>query len=99
MYIIDDIAYAGEIEKPAEVRGVRVLPEYRLWLRFSTGEAKIFDFKPLLDLPAFTPLKDPEVFAGVYIDHGVTVWNDGEIDIGPDTLYEESVSAEGNRPA
>lgn len=89
MYIIDDIVYAGNPEPVISVCGVRPLEDYRLWLRFSTGETKIFDVKPLLNKPVFKPLSDPEVFKGVYIDYGVTVWNDGEIDIAPETLYEQ----------
>jgi hypothetical protein len=42
-----------------------------------------------LSLPAFAPLKDEETFKNVYIDYGVTVWNDGEIDIAPELLYEK----------
>mgnify|MGYP003368760364 CR=1 FL=1 len=34
-------------------------------------------------------------FAGVYIDYGVTVWRDGDIDIAPEYLYEHPVAAEG----
>lgn len=51
---------------------------YKLWLRFTTGEAKIFDFTPLLKEPGFAPLADEHTFAGVYIDYGVTVWHDGD---------------------
>lgn len=94
MYIIGDIAYAGEPSYEIKVSGVRPMDDYKLWLRFSTGEIKIFDFKPLLDKPAFIPLKDKSVFHSVYIDYGVTVWNDGDIDIAPETLYEQSVAAE-----
>lgn len=90
MYILNDIVYAGEPEPIITVCGVRPLEDFKLWLRFSTGETKIFDVKPLLDTPVFKPLSDPEVFKGVYIDYGVTVWNDGEIDIAPETLYEQS---------
>lgn len=90
MYILNDIVYAGEPEPIITVSGVRPLEDFKLWLRFSTGETKIFDVKPLLDTPVFKPLSDPEVFKGVYIDYGVTVWNDGEIDIAPETLYEQS---------
>lgn len=90
MYILNDIVYAGEPEPVIKVSGVRPLEDFKLWLRFSTGETKIFDVKPLLDMPVFKPLSDPEVFKGVYIDYGVTVWNDGEIDIAPETLYEQS---------
>ena len=89
MYIINDIVYAGEPEPVISICGVRPLENYHLWLRFSTGETKIFDVEPLLGLPVFKPLSDPEVFKGVYIDYGTVVWNDGEIDIDPETMYKQ----------
>ena len=95
MFIVDGIAYAGEQEPVIKVSGVRPMENHRLWLRFTTGEAKIFDFKPLLSQPAFLPLADQAVFNGVYIDYGVTVWNDGDIDISPKFLYDNAASAEG----
>ena len=94
MYVIDGIAYAGEQKAPIKVNGVRPLDGRRLWLRFNTGEIKVFDCTPLLSFPAFAPLNDPAVFSGVYIDCGVTVWNDGEIDIAPEYLYENAASME-----
>ena len=45
--------------------------------------------RPLLKEAAFAPLSDEDVFRGVYIDYGVTVWNDGDIDIAPEYLYEK----------
>lgn len=94
MYIVDGIAYAGEQKKPLTVCGVRPLDGHKLWVRFSDGKASIFDFTPLLNLPAFAPLADENVFRNVYIDYGVPVWNDGEIDIAPETLYAEGVSVD-----
>lgn len=95
MYIKDGIAYAGTQKPIPTISGVRPLAGSRLWVRFTTGEAKIFDFSPLLDSPAFAPLKDPEIFNGVYIDYGLPVWNDGEIDIDPLYLYQHSTAADG----
>lgn len=94
MYISDGIAYAGEQTPAIKVCGVRPMKDYKLWLRFTTGEAKVFDFKPLLRQSAFAPLEDVNTFAGVYIDYGVTVWNDGDIDISPEYLYDHAISAE-----
>jgi len=94
MYIIDNIAYAGEKPQAIKVSGVRALDKHRLWVRFSTGEAKIVDFKPLLDFPAFTPLEDEDLFKDVYIDYGIAVWGNGEIDIAPEALYEKGVLIE-----
>ena len=91
MYTINGIVYAGEAKPPIKVSGVRPLDDYKLWIRFSTGEVKIFDFSKELSSPAFTPLKDKELFRSVYIDYGVTVWNNGEIDIAPEYLYDHGV--------
>lgn len=96
MYIIDGIAYAGDQKPPIRVSGVRPMDNHRLWVRFNTGEARIFDFTPLLKEPAFAPLADDSVFKGVYIDYGMAVWNDGDIDIAPMHLYENSVPADSN---
>ena len=93
MYIVDGIAYAGEKEPVIKISGVRPMEDFKLWLRFSTGEAKVFYFKPLLEKPAFAPLADRAVFNGVYIDYGVTVWNNGNIDISPKFLYDNAIPA------
>ncbi len=93
MYIKDGIAYAEEEKPMLKLCGIRPLENYRLWLRFNTGEAKIFDCKPLLSQPAFAPLSEANVFKDVYIDYGVPVWKDGEIDIAPELLYEKGIPA------
>lgn len=91
MHVIDGIAYAGDKKPVIKVSGIRPLDDYKLWIRFNTGEAKTFDFKSLLKTPAFAPLSDKSLFNGVYIDYGVPVWKDGEIDISPDYLYEKGI--------
>ena len=92
MYIVDGIAHAGEQQKAIKVCGIRPLDNYTLWLRFNTGEVKQFDFTSLLEKAAYKPLKDVDLFKCVYIDYGVPVWNDGDIDISPEFLYENSVA-------
>lgn len=94
MFIKDGIAYAGETAPAIKVSGIRPMEDFLLWIRFSTGEAKVFDFKPLLNSPAFAPLQDESVFRGVYIDYGVAVWMDGDVDIAPEYLYRNSISYE-----
>jgi len=90
MYIINDIACAGE-SPLIQVKSVRPLDDHKLWLRFSTGEEKEFDCKPLLDAPCFKPLRDKATFREVYLDYGVPVWNGGEIDIAPERLYQDGI--------
>ena len=78
-----------------KVNGVRPLDGCKLWLRFNTGEARVFDCGPLLGEPEYASLRDPAVFQGVYIDYGMPVWNDGKTDIPPAYLYANSEPAEG----
>jgi hypothetical protein len=95
MYEKNGIYYAGEPGNHKQliaVRGVRPLDDYKLWLRFSTNEEKIYDVAPLLDSPVFRPLKDKAVFNSVYLDYATVVWNNGEIDIDPECLYENSAA-------
>ncbi len=99
MYIIDGIAYAGEPEMPVSVKSVRTVSDYKLLLRFSDGSRKLFDAKPLLDKPCYLPLKDKDVFAGAYVECGAVAWNDGDIDIAPETLYACGVDYTASEPA
>lgn len=92
MYIVDGIAYAGTKSPLIKVSGVRPLEDYKLWVRFNTSEVKVIDFKPLLSSSGFAPLKDVDTFRSVYIDYGVPVWCDGDIDIAPEYLYEQGQS-------
>ncbi len=94
MYILDGIAYAGEQKPEITVCGVRPLKNFMLWVRFNTGEQKVYDCKPLLEKSAFLPLKNIDVFNGVYIDYGVTVWQNGDIDIAPEELYKNGVAVD-----
>ena len=59
-----------------------------------SGEAKIYDCKPLLEKAGFAPLKDVAVFNSIYIDYGIAVWLNGDIDISPNELYENGIDAE-----
>ena len=89
MYVENGIAYAGEKAPLLKVCGVRPLPGHRLWVRFNTGEEKTVDLSPFLLLPAYQPLMNAEIFNSVYIDYGVPVWNNGDIDIAPEALYDK----------
>ncbi|MCL2095826.1 MAG: DUF2442 domain-containing protein [Oscillospiraceae bacterium] len=90
MYIIDGIAYAGELSKDIEVKKVSVLDDRIMLITFSTGEKRLFDVSELLRYPAFKPLENAEIFTLPKIERGVLVWLDGDIDIATETLYKNS---------
>ena len=97
MYFKNGIAYAGEEKPPIKVTGIRPLSDFHLWVRFNTGEEKIVDISPLLDLPAFSPLKEKSVFDAVYIDYGIAAWQNGDIDLSSDYLYTHGTASGGSR--
>jgi hypothetical protein len=90
MYELNGIVYAGNPAPLLTVKSVQPLPDYKLLVRFSTGEEKEINITSLLDEPVFKPLHDVTVFNSVYIDYGTVVWNDGSIDIAPEYLYENA---------
>ncbi len=56
---------------------------------FSTGEKHIFD-TTMLKGSAFDSLADEKIFSNPVLFHGVITWNNGEIDIAPETVYRDS---------
>ena len=67
---------------------IRVVPKenYCLELVFSTGEVRLFDVSPYLEMGVFRQLKDNYLFSIAYVAFNTVCWP-GEIDIAPETLY------------
>ena len=89
MYIKDGICYAGELKEGIKVTDAKPLRGGMMLVTFSTGEQRLFD-TTLLQGTAFEPLKDEKIFSNPVIFHGVVTWDNGEIDIAPETVYKES---------
>ena len=89
MYILDDICYAGELQEDIKVTEAKPLRGGMMLVTFSTGEKRLFD-TTLLQGTAFAPLADENVFRNPVLFHGVITWNNGEIDIAPETVYRDS---------
>ena len=94
MYIVNDICYAGEIQDGIKVTEAKPLRGGMLLVTFSTGEKRLFDTTTLQG-SAFAPLADEKVFMKPVLFHGVITWNNGEIDIAPETVYRDSYAYEG----
>ena len=60
---------------------------------FSTGEQRLFD-TTMLTGSAFKLLEDEKVFNNPELFRGVITWNNGEIDIAPETVYRDSYAYE-----
>lgn len=89
MYIINDICYAGR--KSTTIKIVEAVPhkDRILVVTFSNGEKRIYDTKKLTG-PIFKILDDKDIFGKIEIFHGIITWNNGKIDVAPETVYSDS---------
>ena len=92
--------YYPQTEELTRAVKVEPLNDYKLRLFFSNGEIKIYDFKPNIDKGGRIAelLKNKERFFTVKIVGRTAVWNFtgkplDDIDICPEVLYWDSVSA------
>ena len=93
MYILNNICYAGELRNGIKVTEAKPLRGGMMLVTFSTGEKRLFD-TTTLEGSAFAPLADEVIFNNPVLFHGVITWNNGEIDIAPETVYRNSYAYE-----
>ncbi len=68
---------------------VTVIPPYTLDILFDDGTRKRIDLRRELYGPIFEPLRDPALFARVFVDENsrTVTWPNGA-DFAPDYLYQ-----------
>ena len=89
MYIVNNVCYTGKLVDSIKVTDVKPLRGGMMIVTFSTGEKRLLD-TTLLSGSAFKPLADEKIFNNPIIFHGVITWNNGQIDIAPETVYRNS---------
>ncbi|MBT8398341.1 MAG: DUF2442 domain-containing protein [Gemmatimonadetes bacterium] len=77
------------------VEAVTLLDDYVLRIEFSDGAIRDVDLSQELRGEVFEPLRDPELFAEVAVNHdtGTIEWPSGA-DMAPEFLYEQGTDAE-----
>lgn len=71
-----------------DVKNVKPLPDYCIYVEIEDGRKGIFDMKPYLDHGLFRQLRNVDYFNQVGILFGAVTWPD-EQDIAPETLISE----------
>ena len=67
------------------------LADYRIWLKFNTGETGVVDLKDIVySQKKAEPLRDPIEFAKFHLDSWPTLSWDCGFDIAPESLYQRA---------
>lgn len=73
-----------------DVVQVKTTPDFQLELDFQNGEQRRFDMRPLLTMRPWSRIATEQLFHRATVAYGTVIWP-GEIDIAPETLYDDSV--------
>lgn len=80
-----------------DVKTVKPLPGYRIYVEIEDGRRGIFDMSPYLDRGVFRELRDVRYFNRVGILFGAVTWPNDQ-DIAPKTLLAEMSPLESSAP-
>jgi hypothetical protein len=78
-----------------DVKKVKPMHDYRIYVEIEDGRKGIFDLKPYLERGVFRELKDVHYFNQVGILFGAVTWPN-EQDIAPETLLAGMLPADQN---
>lgn len=89
MFTYNGFVYGSNLVDGIKVNAVKPLEDKMMIVTFSSGEDRLFDAS-VLSGPAFEQLNNQEIFMKPSIEHGVIVWDDGNIDCAPEYVYKNS---------
>ena len=72
-----------------DVISVLAKDDFTLILTFENKTVRVFDMAPLLNKRPFQRLQNIAIFKQAQIEYGTVVWP-GNIDIAPETLWDQS---------
>lgn len=81
--------------KYPQIHKARAIDDTTLVIKFTNGEIKKYDIRHILEVPMFSPLRQPAFFKNFKVEPGgyAIVWNE-EIDISEYELWKNGVLLE-----
>ncbi len=74
-----------------EIKEANYLDEYKVKLKFEDNSIGIVDFSEYSKKGRiFEKFQDMNYFKNFHVNYGTLTWGDGELDIAPETLYEQA---------
>ena len=74
-----------------DIKEVKALDKYFIYLKYETGEEKIYDMtKPILNIKYYNKLKSIKYFKNIRPRGDTVEWANGE-DVSPENLYYNSI--------
>jgi acylphosphatase len=80
-----------------EIVNVKYLSDYKIEVFFDNQEKRVADFKRFLfseQNPMTTQFQDIDRFKKVYVELGHLTWEDGQMDISAQSIYDNKFSQE-----
>ena len=71
------------------ISSLAALPDFILRIEFANGVIKTFDFRPYLELPVFSVLKNETLFKKIRNRGYFIEWEGQDIDLSTETLWHE----------
>jgi len=93
MVVQNRMCYADSHTPVLKIVSAKSRGGYELDVLFNNGDRRVFDGRKLLVGEVFAPLADEKVFNDYRLDYETLTWLDGEVDVAPEFVYENSECA------
>ena len=92
MIVRDGKCYAENPLPVLKITDFETCGPHQMRVLFNDGAKRLFDGHVLLKGEVFAPLADEKTFADCKLDYETLTWLDGELDVAPEFVYENSMA-------
>ena len=90
MIVKNGMCYADDRAPVLKIVAAKSCGGHELEVLFSNGDRRLFDGRKLLVGEVFAPLADEKLFNNYRLDYETLTWLNGEVDVAPEFVYENS---------